>query len=226
MMAAQNPSRRCCAEIDFMEGGKLRSKVNFTEDEMRALVGEAHRLDRKVAAHAIGKDGIMAALKVGADTIEHGDGFDEESIDLMIEKGVYWCPTIYVTAYVSEGRAAAGSSVWKEMLELERKAFGVAVKKGAKIAYGTDAGGYASTENQAKEFSYMVKYGMTPMQAIQSATVVAELLQAEANLGAIEPRKYADIIAVSGDPLSDIAELERAKFVMKGGQVFKNEIGK
>jgi imidazolonepropionase-like amidohydrolase len=216
-----------CDRRYFMEGGKLRSKVNFTEEEMHALVGEAHRLDRKVAAHAIGKDGIMAALKAGADTIEHGDGFDEESIDLMIEKGVYWCPTIYVTAYVSEGRAAAGSSIWKQMLDLERKAFGLAVKKGAKIAYGTDAGGYAWTENQAKEFSYMVKFGMTAMQAIQSATVVAaELLQAQDNLGAIEPHKYADIVAVSGDPLSDIAELERAKFVMKGGHVIKNEFGK
>jgi imidazolonepropionase-like amidohydrolase len=216
-----------CDRRYFMEGGKLRSKVNFTEEEMRAMVGEAHRLDRKVAAHAIGKDGIMAALKAGADTIEHGDGFDEESIDLMVEKGVYWCPTIYVTAYVAEGRAAAGNAIWKEMLDLERKAFGLAVKKGAKIAYGTDAGGYAWTENQAKEFSYMVKYGMTPMQAIQSATIVAaELLQSEANLGAIEPRKYADIVAVSGDPLSDIAELERVKFVMKGGQVLRNEIGK
>ncbi len=216
-----------CDRSYFMEGGKLRSKVNFTEEEMRALVGEAHRLDRKVAAHAIGKDGIMAALKAGADTIEHGDGFDEESIDLMVEKGVYWCPTIFVTVYVSEGRSVGGSTIWKDMLDLERKAFGLAVKKGAKIAYGTDAGGYAWTENQAKEFSYMVKYGMTPMQAIQSATVVAaELLQAEANLGAIEPRKYADIVAVSGDPLSDIAELEHVKFVMKGGHVYKNEIGK
>ena len=206
-----------CDRRYFMEGGKLRSKVNFTEDEMRALVGEAHRLDRKVAAHAIGKDGIMAALKAGADTIEHGDGFDEESIDLMVEKGVYWCPTIYVTVYVSEGRSVGGSTIWKDMLDLERKAFGLAVKKGAKIAYGTDAGGYAWTENQAKEFSYMVKYGMTPMQAIQSATVVAaELLQAEANLGAIEPHKYADIVAVSGDPLSDIAELERREVRHEG----------
>jgi imidazolonepropionase-like amidohydrolase len=205
-----------------VEGGKLRSKVNFTEEEMRAIVGEAHRLDRRVAAHAIGKDGIMAALKAGADTIEHGDGLDEESIDLMIEKGVYWCPTIYVTVYVAEGRAVSGNAVWKQMLDLERNAFGLAVRKGAKIAYGTDAGGYAWTEKQAKEFSYMVQYGMTPMQAIRSATLVAaELLQAQSDLGAIEPGKYADLIAVDGDPLKDVTELERVKFVMKGGQVYK-----
>ncbi len=216
-----------CDRKYYLERGKLRSKVNFTEEEMRAIVEEAHRLDRRVAAHAIGKDGIMAALKAGVDTIEHGDGFDEESINLMVEKGVYWCPTIYVTAYVAEGRAAAGNSIWKAMLDLERKAFGLAVSKGAKIAYGTDAGGYSWTENQAKEFSYMVQYGMTPMQAIQSATVVAaELLQAAADLGAVEPGKYADIVAVNGDPLADISELERVKFVMKGGQVHKSEANK
>jgi imidazolonepropionase-like amidohydrolase len=111
------------------------------------------------------------------------------------------------------------------MVEIERKAFGLAVKKGAKIAYGTDAGGYAWTENQAKELSYMVRYGMTPAQAIRSATVVAaQLLQAEGDLGAIEPGKYADIVAVDGDPLTDVSELERVKFVMKGGQVVRNEI--
>ena len=144
----------------------------------------------------------------------------------MVAKGVYWCPTIYVAVYVAEGRAAAGNPIWKDDgATWKRKAFGLAVKKGAKIAYGTDAGGYAWTENQAKEFSYMVRYGMTPMQAIRSATVVAaELLEAEGDLGAIEPGKYADIIAVAGDPLKDIAELERATFVMKGGRVFKDQM--
>jgi imidazolonepropionase-like amidohydrolase len=216
-----------CDRKYYLEGGKLRSKVNFTEEETQAIVGEAHRLDRRVAAHAIGKDGIMAALKAGVDTIEHGHGLDEESINLMAEKGVYWCPTIYVTAYVAEGRAAAGGTIWRSMLDLERKAFGLAVKKGVKIAYGTDAGGYSWSENQAKEFSYMVRYGMTPMQAIQSATVVAsELLQAEGDVGAVESGRYADIVAVEGDPLKDIAELERVKFVMKGGQVFRDEIRK
>ncbi len=216
-----------CDRKYYLEGGKLRSKVNFTEEEMRAMVGEAHRLDRKVAAHAIGKDGIMAALNAGADTIEHGDGLDEESIDLMVEKGAYWCPTIYVAAYVAEGRAAAGNPIWKEMVDLERKAFGLAVKKGARIAYGTDAGGYSWSENQAKEFTYMVRYGMTPMQAIRSATVVAAgLLQAESDLGAIETGRFADIVAVDGDPLKDIGELERVRFVMKGGQVYKSEPSK
>ena len=213
-----------CDRKYYLDNGTLRSKVNFTEEEMNALVGEAHRLDRKVAAHAIGKDGIMAALKAGADTIEHGDGFDAESIDLMIQKGVYWCPTIYVTAFVAEGRAKAGNPIWQQMMGLQEKAFGLAVGKGAKIAYGTDAGGYAWTENQAKEMSYMVRWGMTPIQAIQSATTVAaQLLQSEADLGAIEPGKFADIIAVTDDPLADISELEHVKFVMKNGTIFKDE---
>ncbi len=209
----------------FVEDGKLRSKVNFTPDEMKAIVDEAHRLDRRVAAHAMGRDGILAALKAGVDSIEHGDGLDDETIDILVQKGVYWCPTIYVGVYVAEGRATAGAPVWKEMLELERKAFGLAVKKGVKIAYGTDAGGYAWTENQAKEFAYMVRYGQTPMQAIQSATTVAaELLQAEKDMGAIEPGKFADIVAVSGNPLDKIDELEHIAFVMKGGKVVRNEL--
>jgi imidazolonepropionase-like amidohydrolase len=208
----------------FMKDGALHSWVNFTDEEAKALVDEAHRLGRKVAAHAIGRDGIDSALRAGADTIEHGDGLDDELIDVMVRRGVYWCPTIYVGAYVAEGRAAAGAPIWKTMVDLERQAFGKAVRKGLKISYGTDAGGYAWSESQAKEFSYMVRYGMTPMQAIQSATsVAAALLGQEANLGTVEPGRYADVVAVKGDPLADIAELERVSFVMKGGTVYKQD---
>jgi imidazolonepropionase-like amidohydrolase len=208
----------------FMKDGALHSWVNFTDEEAKALVDEAHRLGRKVAAHAIGRDGIDSALRAGADTIEHGAGLDDELINVMVRRGVYWCPTIYVGAYVAEGRAAAGAPIWKTMVDLERQAFGKAVRKGVKISYGTDAGGYSWTENQAKEFSYMVRYGMTPMQAIQSTTsVAAALLGQEANLGTVEPGRYADVVAVKGDPLADIAELERVSFVMKGGTVYKQE---
>jgi imidazolonepropionase-like amidohydrolase len=214
-----------CDRRYYIKEGKLHSRVNFTEEEIKAIVDESHRLERRVAAHAIGRDGILAALRAGVDSIEHGDGLDEELIDIMVRQGTYWCPTIYVGVYVAEGRAAAGAPVWKTMVDLERKAFGLAVKRSVKIAYGTDAGGYAWTENQAKEFSYMVRYGQTPMQAIQSATTVAsELLQVEKDLGAIEPGKYADIIAVARDPLQDISELERVKFVMKGGSVVRSEL--
>ena len=205
----------------FIKDGALHSKVNFTPEELQAMVGEAHRLDRRVAAHAMGKEGIAAALDAGADTIEHGDGLDSELMDRMIAKGVYWCPTIYVGVWVADGRG----KLWQDMRDLEAKAFALAVKKGVKIAYGTDAGGYPWTENQAKEFAYMVQYGMTPMQAIQSATTVAaELLQAEADLGAIEVGKYADIVAVARDPLADITELQRVKFVMKNGEMIRDDL--
>jgi len=209
----------------FVKDGALHSWVNFTEEEMKAMVDEAHRLGRRVAAHAMGREGIEASLKVGVDSIEHGFGLDEEMMDRMVRQGTYWCPTIYVGVYVAEGRAAAGAPIWLTMRDIQAKAFPVAVRKGVKIAYGTDAGGYAWTENQAKEFAYMVRYGMTPVQAIQSATIVAaDLLERPNDLGAIEAGKFADIIAVSGDPLRDITELERVRFVMKGGEVFRNEI--
>ena len=207
----------------YMKDGALHSWVNFTDEEVHALVDEAHRLGHKVAAHAIGRDGIASALKGGADTIEHGDGLDDELMDTMIKRGVYWCPTIFVGAYVAEGRAAAGAPIWKTMVDLEANAFAKAVKKGVKIAYGTDAGGYAWTENQAKEFAYMVRYGMTPMQAIQSATLVAaELLDASGDIGVIERGRYADIISVRDNPLEDVTRLEHVGFVMKGGKVVKN----
>ena len=209
----------------YLKDGKLHSWVNFTDEEMEAMVSEAHRLGKKVAAHAMGYDGIDAALKHNVDSIEHGYGLDEGLMDRMVKQGAYWCPTIYVGAYVAEGRAAAGAPIWLTMRDLEAKAFGVAMRKGVKIAYGTDAGGYAWTENQAKEFAYMVKYGMPPMQAIQSATTVsAELLEKSNDFGAIEAGKFADIIATIGDPLKDITELERVKFVMKNGEIYRNEI--
>ena len=206
----------------FLKDGALHSRPNFTDEEARALVDETHRLGHKVAAHSMGREGIESALRAGVDTIEHGDGLDDQLIDMMVQRGVYWCPTIYVGVYVSEGRAAAGNPIWLKMRDLEAAAFAKAVKKGVRISFGTDAGGFAWTENQAREFTYMVRYGMTPMQAVQSATsVAAALLDQQDNLGALEPGRYADIIAVDADPLTDITELERVKFVMKGGEVVK-----
>ena len=206
----------------FMRDGALHSWANYSDEEAAALVGEAHRLGRKVAAHAMGREGIESALRAGADTIEHGYGLDEQLMDVMIRQGAYWCPTIFVGAYVAEGRAAAGAPIWKTMVDLERQAFAKALRKGVRISYGTDAGGYAWTENQAKEFSYMVRYGMTPMQAIQSATsVAAALLDQQDSLGSLESGRFADVIAVAGDPLRDVAELERVRFVMKGGEIVK-----
>jgi len=206
----------------FEADGVLHSMVNFTEDEAKAIVEETHRLGKKVAAHAIGSDGIAAALRAGVDSIEHGDGLTDALIEEIARKGVYWVPTITVGAYVAPGRGGN----WTKMVDLEKAAFQKALKKNVKIALGTDAGGFDWKEiNQAKEFAYYVDYGMTPMQAIRSGTVVpAELLGWSDKMGTVAPGRWADLVAVSGDPLKDITELQRVKFVMKGGAVYKNEL--
>jgi len=203
------------------DGVVLHSHVNFTEEEAKAIVDETHRLGKKAAAHAIGSDGIAAALKAGVDSIEHGDGLTEPQMEEMARRGIYWVPTIMVGAYVAPGR----SGNWPKMVETEKAAFQLALKKGVKIVLGTDAGGFDWRElNQAMEFDYYVKYGMTPMQAIHSATTTAaELLGWSDKMGTVEAGKWADLVAVSGDPLKDISELQRVKFVMKGGVVIKND---
>ncbi len=180
--------------------GVLHSHVNFTDEEAKAIVDETHRIGKKVAAHAIGSDGIAAALKAGVDTIEHGDGLTEPQI----------------------GRQGN----WPKMVDTEKAAFQLALKKGVKIVLGTDAGGFDwRALNEAKEFEYYVSYGMTPQQAIRTATTTAaELLGWSDKMGTIEPGKWADLVAVSGDPLKDITELQRVKFVMKSGTVFKNDL--
>jgi imidazolonepropionase-like amidohydrolase len=206
--------------------GALHSIPTFTMEELKAIVDEAHRLHRKVAAHAIGREGIVNSLTAGVNSIEHGYGFDDETIAMMVKQGVYWCPTMYVGVYVAEGRAAAGNPIWKQMIDIEKRAVARGVKAGAKIAFGTDAGGFPWTENQAKEFKLMVGAGMTPMQAIKAATTVAaELLDMNGKIGEISPGAFADIIAVKEDPLNDITALEHVGFVMKDGKVYKEKGG-
>lgn len=208
----------------FTPDGVLHSKVNFRDDEARAIVDEAHRLGHKVAAHSIGSDGIAASLRAGVDSIEHGDGYTDELLDQTVKQGAYWCPTVMVGAYVAPGRGGN----WVKMVDLERKAFGQGLKKGVKIVMGTDAGGFPWTDpnlNEVKEFKYYVDYGMTPMQAIRSGTSVgAEMLGWSDRLGTVEAGKLADLVAVSGDPLADIGELEHVRFVMKEGVVYKNDL--
>jgi imidazolonepropionase-like amidohydrolase len=197
---------------------RVCSLVNFNDDEAKAIVTEAHRLGKKVAAHAIGWNGIDSALRAGADSIEHGDGLEGELIDRMVRQKAYWCPTIRVGIEVAPGRGG----VWPRLVEAEKAAFAEALKKNVLIAYGTDAGGYAWSQNQAQELAIMVKYGMSPAAALRSATAVAsQLLDRQKELGTVEPGKLADLVAVAGNPLTDVTELERVRFVMKGGVVYK-----
>ncbi len=202
--------------------GILHGIVNFTDDEARAIVDETHRLGHRVAAHAISSDGIAAALRAGVDSIEHGDGLTDPEIEEIARRGIYWVPTVMVGAAVAPGRGGN----WIKMVNTERDAFGRALKKNVKIVFGTDAGGFAWTGmNQTQEFHYYVEYGMTPMQAIRTATTsAAELLGWSDKIGSIAPGKYADLIAVTNDPLKDITALDHVSFVMKEGIVYKNEM--
>jgi imidazolonepropionase-like amidohydrolase len=208
----------------FEADSRLRSSVNFTDEEAKAIVEEAHRLGKKVAAHAIGSDGIAAALRAGVDTIEHGDGLTDQLMDEMARKGVYWVPTLTV----DHSFPADHPEFFNKTFALQKFNFAKAMQKGVKIALGTDAGGFDWKKfNQAKEFEYYVQNGMTPMQAIRAGTsVAAELLGWSETAGSVEPGKWADIVAVSGDPLQDITELQKVKFVMKGGVIFKDELRK
>ncbi|HTL08412.1 MAG TPA: amidohydrolase family protein [Chitinophagaceae bacterium] len=202
--------------------GSYRSRPNFTTDEITAIGNETLGSGKKLAAHAVTRDGIIAAINAGASTIEHGFGMDDECIQLMVKKNIFWCPTIYVCDYVAEGRARAGSPINKYFMESLPALFKKAMNAGVKIAYGTDIGGYSWDEPQAMDFTYMVKYGMTPLQAIRSATTVAaQLMDTEGKTGIIAPGAFADIIALQQDPLKDISALQKVQWVMKDGLVYK-----
>jgi imidazolonepropionase-like amidohydrolase len=205
--------------------GTFRSIPNFTDEEIVAIGQETRRLRKKLAAHAVTRDGVLSAIAAGARSIEHGQALDDECITTMVKRGVFWCPTIHVNMWVAEGRAAEGNTVFLSLKERLPITFARALKAGVKIAFGTDAGGFAWTENQAREFSYMVRWGMTPMQAIKSATTVAaELLEMSGSIGEIRPGAWADIVATKDDPLKDITALERIGFVMKEGTIYKREL--
>ena len=204
------------------EDGVLDDIPTFTLEELKAIVDEAHRERHKVASHAMALYGVHNSIEAGVDSIEHGNYIADEDMKAMVAHGTFYVPTIYVGAYVAEGRAAAGAPVWVKMLSIHEETFRRAMKAGVKIAFGTDAGGFAWTVNPAKEFAYMVKWGMTPAQALRSATTsAAELLGWSDQVGSIEAGKFADIVAVPGDPLADVSQLEKVDFVMKGGKVYK-----
>lgn len=204
--------------------GDSPEATQFSDEEIRAVVAEAHRLGRKVAAHAHGAAGIKQAVSAGVDSIEHGSYIDDEAIRMMKSKGVYLVPTLYLGDWFMENAQRIGVPDFmiakaKIVLPAARRNVEHAFKQGVRVAFGTDAAVYPHGLN-AREFAVMVKLGLTPMQAIQSATVhAADLLGWSDRIGSIEAGRLADIIAVSGDPIADIATLEKVSFVMKGGQV-------
>src|SRR5438445_4864518 len=204
------------------EDGVLDDIRTFTLEELRAIVDEAHRERHKVASHAMALNGVHNSVEAGVDTIEHGNYISDQDLKTMVAKGIYYVPTIFVGEYVAQGRAQEGAPVWVKMLKIHEETFRRAMKAGVKIAFGTDAGGFDWKVNPAKEFSSMVKFGMTPAQAIHSATLTApELLGMQDKIGTLEPGKLADMVAAPGDPLGDVSILERVDFVMKGGMVYK-----
>ena len=198
----------------------------FSLEELKVAAEEAHMAGRKIAAHAHGTQGIKNAILAGIDSIEHASLIDDEGIRLAKERGVYLVMDIYNDDYIRGKAVEFGlpkENVEKEKMvgELQRENFQKAVKAGVKMAFGTDAGVYPHGDN-AKQFAYMVKYGMTPAQAIRAATSsAADLIGRAKDVGTVEAGKYADLIAVSGDPLKDVRVLENVGFVMKGGVVYK-----
>ncbi len=201
----------------------------FSQEEMNAIVAEAKMWGRKACAHAHGAEAIKMAVKAGVASIEHGSLVDDEGIQLMKQQGTYLVSDIYDDDYILSEYTKLGypdKIINKEKMvgKLQRENFAKAVKAGVKIAFGTDAGVYPHGWN-AKQFYYMVKFGLTPMQAIQSSTINAvDLLGWKEKTGSITKGKWADIIAVEGNPLDNITLLEHVKFVMKDGLVYKNEL--
>lgn len=217
----------CATGGVFSKGTKV-GMTQYTLEEMKAIVDESHTHGRKVAAHAHGNEGIKRAIVAGVDSIEHASFLDLEAVQMGIDRGTFFAIDIYNTEYTLEMGEANGVpeeniNKEREVGTIQRQSFTLAVKMGAKVVYATDSGVYPHGDN-GKQFARAVRFGMTPTQALMSATsLTAELLGWEDRVGEIEPGMYADIIAVHGDPLDDISEMEDVDFVMKGGVVYKNK---
>jgi len=206
--------------------GRLVSQPTLTVEELRAIVDEAHGWGRKVACHAYNGVGLHRALDGGCDSIEHGLELDDAAVAQMVKQGTWYCPTMtpyydhWAPADTPEGKRD------RARVALHGPSLQKAMKAGVKIVFGTDVGGFSWTEPIAQEFKRMAEFGMTPADAIRSATVsAAEMLGMAGEIGVVAPGAYADIVAVPGDPLADLGQLERVSFVMKDGRVFKDASG-
>ena len=217
-----------CATGGVLSKGTKVGLQQYSLEEMVAIVTEAHSRDLRVAAHAHGADGIKAAITAGVDSVEHASLIDDEGIRLALENDTVLVMDVYVSTYILEMGEAAGflpESLDKERVvgQTQRNNFRKAHEAGVRMAFGTDAGVYPHGNN-GRQFAYMVQYGMSPLEAIQAATInAAELLDWPADVGQVAAGYYADLIAVRGNPLDDVRELEDVRFVMKGGEVYKSE---
>ena len=214
-----------CATGGVMSKGTNVNNRQYTLDEMKAIVDEAHTLGMKVAAHAHGLEGIRMAIEAGVDSVEHSSLIDQETINLAIAKGVFLAMDIYVSDYILGEGAKNGIpeySLNKERIvgKRQRENFKMAVESGAKMVFGTDAGIFPHGKN-AKQFKYMVEWGMKPIEAIQASTINTAELFGKTNIGEIKETFDADLIGVKGNPLKDITLLENVGFIMKEGQVIK-----
>lgn len=222
---------KICATGGVLSFGDNPQASQYTLEELKAIVADAHGLGRKVAAHAHGAQGILWATEAGVDSIEHGSYIDDAGIAAMKEHGTYLVPTLYLGDWMLQNMDQTHMppplmAKAREMIPAARKNIAHAFASGVKVALGTDAAVYPHGLN-AHEFAVMVKLGLPPLQAIQAATInAADLLGWSGKVGSLEPGAWADIVAVDGDPLQDVTTLEQVKFVMKGGEVIKNEYGK
>src|SRR5947199_3047559 len=217
---------KICATGGVPSKGDDPRASQYTLEEMKAIVADSHRLGRKVAAHAHGAQGILWASEAGVDSIEHGSYIDDAAISMMKSKGTYLVPTLYLSDWMRENAAKIGlpemyAAKMRTIIQIARGNVKKACDAGVKVAFGTDAAVYPHALN-AHEFAVYVQLGITPVQAIQTATVTAaDLLGWSDRIGSLETGKFADIIAVNGDPTKDVTLLQNPVFVMKGGVVYK-----
>jgi len=222
---------KICATGGVLSKGDDPNASQYTLEEMKAIVADAHRLGRKVAAHAHGAEGVRWASEAGVDSIEHGHLMDDAAIATLKKNGTYLVPTLFLGEYMEKNMERSdvpeySKQKMRDVIAAMRKNTGKAFAAGVKVAFGTDAAVYPHGLN-AGEFHVYVSLGMTPLAAIQTATINAsDLLGPKYLVGALEPGKWADIVAVDGDPTKDVTILEHVKFVMKAGAVYKNDYAK
>lgn len=209
--------------LRLTDDGWVDSPPNWTKEELEAVVSEAHAHRVKVAAHARSDSGVRIAVAAGVDSIEHGDSIRPEVAAEMARKGIALSPTLTVADYVAGPRAEEGCAICAKLPEIHRRSVDNCRRAGVSIVFGTDAGGFPWTEiPQAREFELEVAIGMSPIEAIRSATTAAAaLLGMKGQVGTVEKGAFADLVAVSGDPLKDVSTLSRVEFVMKGGEVIR-----